>query len=334
MNINIHDLITTINRQIDQRLLQFKLGASALPNLKHAIDSLTSHDIGGLTNTYLVKSNGSKVVPATNTDAQVAAAVTASHAAVTLDADAQTLLNLSTQAIGIPTKSANLIWASPASGGAAVPTWRKIIEADFAFTNISTANAITGVHGLCPALSNDPAQFLNGQGSFTNVTSGAAAGYVEQSFTAQTSVTVTHNLNGYPIVQVLVDGTDRYVEIPYTIQHTSKNALTVTFSVSTSGIIIASLGSPGTPSVTTQVVDYTATANDRYIIAAGHITVTLPASAGIVGREYVVKRSFVTDDVTIIGTGGDTIDGDASLILVSDHSAARLIAISGGWLIA
>jgi hypothetical protein len=55
----------------------------------HAIDG-TAHTIGGLTSGYMVKSDGSKVVPATNTDAQVAAAVTASHAkqhAITSTAD-------------------------------------------------------------------------------------------------------------------------------------------------------------------------------------------------------------------------------------------------------
>ncbi len=45
----------------------------------HALDSTDDHTIGGMTNTYLVKSNGSTLAPATNTDAQVSAAVTASH---------------------------------------------------------------------------------------------------------------------------------------------------------------------------------------------------------------------------------------------------------------
>ena len=46
----------------------------------HALDGTSDHTIGSLTNTYLIQSNGTKLVPATNTDAQVAAAVTASHA--------------------------------------------------------------------------------------------------------------------------------------------------------------------------------------------------------------------------------------------------------------
>jgi len=44
----------------------------------HALDGTSDHSIGGLTNAYLVKSDGTKVVPATNTDAQVAAAVSLS----------------------------------------------------------------------------------------------------------------------------------------------------------------------------------------------------------------------------------------------------------------
>ena len=49
-------------------------------NRQHALDGTSDHTIGGLTSTYLIKSDGSKVVPATNTDTEVSAAVTASHA--------------------------------------------------------------------------------------------------------------------------------------------------------------------------------------------------------------------------------------------------------------
>ncbi len=56
---------------------------AALPDVhhakQHAIDAIADHTIGGLTNTYLVKSDGSKVVPGTNTDAQVADAVSRAH---------------------------------------------------------------------------------------------------------------------------------------------------------------------------------------------------------------------------------------------------------------
>ena len=59
-----------------------------------------------------------------------AAVVAASHAAVTLDANADTLLSLSTQALGLDTQAANRVLAGPISGGNAVPAFRALVTAD------------------------------------------------------------------------------------------------------------------------------------------------------------------------------------------------------------
>ena len=45
----------------------------------HALDSSSDHTINGLTGTYLIKSNGSTLAPATNTDSQVSDAVSKAH---------------------------------------------------------------------------------------------------------------------------------------------------------------------------------------------------------------------------------------------------------------
>ena len=45
----------------------------------HALDGTSDHSIGGLTSTYLVKSDGTKLAPATNTDADVSSAVSLKH---------------------------------------------------------------------------------------------------------------------------------------------------------------------------------------------------------------------------------------------------------------
>lgn len=52
------------------------------------------------------------------------------HDPVTLDANAETLLSLSTQELGLDTQAANLVFAGPAAGGAAVPTFRSLVDAD------------------------------------------------------------------------------------------------------------------------------------------------------------------------------------------------------------
>lgn len=52
------------------------------------------------------------------------------HAPVTLAADAQELLNLSTQEIGFVAKAANIVLAGPTTGAAADPTFRGLVAAD------------------------------------------------------------------------------------------------------------------------------------------------------------------------------------------------------------
>jgi len=52
------------------------------------------------------------------------------HLAVTLDADADTLLSLTTQTLGLDTQTANRVFAGPTTGGAAVPTFRALVAAD------------------------------------------------------------------------------------------------------------------------------------------------------------------------------------------------------------
>jgi hypothetical protein len=76
----------------------------------------------------------------------VSSAVSLKHAAVTLDVNADTLLSLSTQALGLDTQTANRVFAGPTTGAAAVPTFRALVAADIpalAYGDISG----TGVAG-------------------------------------------------------------------------------------------------------------------------------------------------------------------------------------------
>jgi len=73
-----------------------------------------------------------------------------------------------------------------------------------------------------------------------SATGGGSGGSFEQAFTSQTSVVVTHNLGAYPVVDILDSGLA--VIIPLNIIHSSVNAFTVTFTTSTTGRVIATLG--------------------------------------------------------------------------------------------
>lgn len=63
-------------------------------------------------------------------DAGTETKIGADHAPVTLAADADALLGLSGQEIGLDTQSANRVFAGPGSGAAADPTFRALVAAD------------------------------------------------------------------------------------------------------------------------------------------------------------------------------------------------------------
>lgn len=85
---------------------------------------------------------------------------------------------------------------------------------------------------------------------------------------------------------------------------------------------------------------YTATLDDHVILAdasAGNVTITLPATAAINGRQYIIKKTDASaNTVSIIGTAGDTIDGQASLMVPTQWQSVMIVASATapiGWLV-
>jgi len=70
------------------------------------------------------------VAPSKNAIYDKIEALAGGHNAVTLDVNAETLLSLSTQELGLDTQTANKIFAGPASGAVAVPTFRSLVADD------------------------------------------------------------------------------------------------------------------------------------------------------------------------------------------------------------
>lgn len=63
--------------------------------------------------------------------------ITGTHALVTLDANADSLLAISGQQLGLDTKAANLIFSGPVSGAVAVPTFRSLVVADIPLISLA-----------------------------------------------------------------------------------------------------------------------------------------------------------------------------------------------------
>jgi hypothetical protein len=161
--------------------------------------------------------------------------------------------------------------------------------------------------------------------SWAAIVSSAVAGYVDISFGPATSATITHNFGARPIVQV-VDSTGA-VLMPLSITHTNTNVFVVTFSVATTGSIIASVGSPYISNVISKGVDYTLQSGDTVVMASTAIILTLPTAVGITGKTYTLKNVSAASNVTAKGTGAELIDTDNEFII---PPSAAICVVSDG----
>lgn len=155
------------------------------------------------------------------------------------------------------------------------------------------------------------------------------SGALTTPFTGQTSVTVTHNFAAYPAVQI-IDGTGAVI-IPLTIVHASTNAFTVTFTSSTTGNIISTIGGVNT-TVVTKSSNYSILSTDSLILCTASLTLTLPSTSGLQGKIYYIKNT-VGAAVQIITTGGATIDGQLSQNVNGLNSTIQVITDGTNWFI-
>lgn len=86
--------------------------------------------------------------------------------------------------------------------------------------------------------------------------------------------------------------------------------------------------------LTSVTANYTATDDDHILIVdatGGDVTVTLPDANGLSGKQYFIKRTDSSaNTVTVQGTGGDTIDDEASQTL-DQYDSLFVISDSTEW---
>lgn len=166
---------------------------------------------------------------------------------------------------------------------------------------------------------------------------GGSGSNLVTSFTSQTSVTVTHNFGQYPVVDVL-DNTGAVI-IPLTITHTSVNAFTVTFTSSTTGNIIASLGGAVTDGDkgditvasggTAWAIDNGAVTNAK--VATG-IDATKLADGSVTNTELQYINSLTSNAQTQLDSKADSsfktiaISGQSDVVADSPTDTLTLVA--------
>jgi hypothetical protein len=160
--------------------------------------------------------------------------------------------------------------------------------------------------------------------------SGVSGSFV-QPFSGVSSVTVTHNFNTFPVVQV-IDGSD-VVITPSSITHSSTMELVVAFGGNTTGNVICTIGGVST-AVITKGANYTLLPDDNLILVNAACTITLPATTGLQGKIYYIKH--ITNngvEVIVNTTGGKTIDGESSKIIIAQWTTMTLFTDGTNWFI-
>lgn len=205
-----------------------------------------------------------------------------------------------------------------------------IPEGGLSLTDITTNDSSTSKHGFLDKLPGGTTTFKRADGAWATP-SGTVSSYLAQAFTAQTSVVVTHSFGAYPVVDV-IDNTGAVI-IPLTITHSSINAFTVTFTGSTTGTIMASVGSPQPQTYVAISGTYAILASDYFINATGGtFTATLPTAVGRAGQTFALKNSG-TGVVTLATTSSQTIDGELTNVLAVRYQSVEVASDGANWFV-
>jgi len=192
-----------------------------------------------------------------------------------------------------------------------------VTEDEINLSDVTTNNSTATKHGFLPKLSNVNTQYLNGQGNWATP-SGIVNSFSTTTFTNQTSINVVHGFGVYPVVQV-VDSTGAVV-IPLSITNNTLNDFTVTFSVATTGTILATVGSPQAQTFISVSGNYNVLTTDRIILqTAAPTNVTLPTAIGNTGRMFTITNGssgLVTVDTLL----GQTLSGLPTVTLAPTDS--------------
>lgn len=176
-------------------------------------------------------------------------------------------------------------------------------------------------------------------GSITGLVAPATATYVpgNQTFVFQSAALTPANIDVASIIlrNLVASSKGLTLSPPNSMAADYTIVLPALPSVSSILLIDTSGNETTTPynAVTTKTANYTATANDTTILvdaSAGNVIVTLPSAATVPGRTYNIKKiDLLTTIVTINPQGGQTIDGDTTLVINGGLVSVTVVSNGG-----
>jgi hypothetical protein len=146
----------------------------------------------------------------------------------------------------------------------------------------------------------------------------------------------------FDIIGAPVAGTNATITRAWGARVTGNVAMQGSVKVGTSAATNAptsTLDLAGSIAMSSTTITTTATlgATDNRVFASdagGSFTITLPALAGVIDREYLIKKTNSSaNTITIDGNGAETIDGSATVTLTGQYSFYWIHALAGGWMI-
>jgi len=213
-------------------------------------------------------------------------------------------------------------------GGASLPAWSAVVEADITLSaGSSVNNASATPHGFLPILSDNATQWLNGKGNWTTPTAAAPASYSSTTFTG-TTTTITHNFNTLPAF-ACYDISGNYL-VPETMTMTTTTAV-VTFSVSSTYTIVLTVGSPQPQAVSViNSATYTTLSTDQILkVTYAGAVITLLTATGNTGREYIIDNNS-TSNITVNTTSSQLIEGQTTQT-IPPNSAMSVYCTGSTW---
>lgn len=235
------------------------------------------------------------------------------------------------------TQSANLVYAGPSSGSAAQPGFRSLVAADlpsiaeakFLFSDITTANSSTVMHGLLPKLSGNGSDCLRGDGSWLTCESGGGGGG-SGDFSTNTTTSVANQV-------VVASGTGGKTGTFFTgtgIGNLSGGILSgITTSAGIAGAISDETGSPGvlvfsnSPSLTTPTIGNFSNAVHGHTGASSGGQLALNAFSSSTGSGAVVGQTSAVLVTPNIGVATAT---SVNKVAITAPATSATLTIANG----
>jgi hypothetical protein len=230
------------------------------------------------------------------------------HDAVTLAADADTLLGLTGQQLTLDLQIANLVLVGPANGVPAAPTFRALVAADIPggvdTTKIVDADADTSVD----TEESPDEDIIRMRTVGVERLRIEANGDIQGAFVKMLDI-------GVVMVQATAPSTPAIGQ--------------AWLDTATSGTGTESLA------LVTKTGAYTATDSDTVILcdaSGGAFTITLPTAVGRAGKVFYIKKTDSSaNGVTVDGDGTETIDSATTQVIATQYNAIKIISDGSEW---